>query len=277
MKTSVLIPAHDEAAWLPACLDALCASDPVPGGAEVVVIANGCSDATAEVARAHAPRFAARDWRLVVLELAQGGKLGALNAGEAAAAGDVLIYLDADVTVSPPLVAQITSVLDTDASAYASGRPNVTVPGGDPLTLAYTRFWRGIPFMTQGVPGFGVFAMNRPGRARWGAWPDIISDDTFARLSFAPEERISVPASFDWPMVEGLRQLVQVRRRQDRGVSEIAARYPALMANDDSHAGADPLLRRALRDPLAFAAFALVRLAVRLPIWRNKTRWTRGR
>ena len=28
---SVLIPAHNEADWLPACLDALCAADPVAG------------------------------------------------------------------------------------------------------------------------------------------------------------------------------------------------------------------------------------------------------
>ena len=90
-----------------------------------------------------------------------------------------------------------------EAPRYASGRPNVTLSGQDTLTRHYTRFWETIPFMTQGVPGFGVFAMNRAGRARWGAWPDIISDDTFARLSFAPSERVSVPATYDWPMIEG--------------------------------------------------------------------------
>ena len=33
---SVLIPAHDEADWLPACLDALCASAPLAGPVEAV-------------------------------------------------------------------------------------------------------------------------------------------------------------------------------------------------------------------------------------------------
>ena len=277
MKTSVLVPAHNEAAYLPACLDALLASDADTQDVEVIVMANGCSDDTAAVAQGFAPRFEARDWRLRVLDLAQGGKLNALNEGEAIAAGSVLIYVDADVTVSPALIGQITAALDVEAPRYASGRPHVTVPGGDPLTKAYTRFWVGIPFMTEGIPGFGVFAMNRAGRARWGAWPDIISDDTFARLSFRPEERISVPATFDWPMIEGFRQLVQVRRRQNVGVAEIAEGYPALMANEDDHARAEPTWRRAFRDPLAFAAFALVRLTVRLPIFRSKTRWTRGR
>jgi glycosyltransferase involved in cell wall biosynthesis len=44
---SVILPASNEEAYIGACLTALFASDPVPGGAEVVVVANGCRDATA--------------------------------------------------------------------------------------------------------------------------------------------------------------------------------------------------------------------------------------
>jgi hypothetical protein len=43
---SVILPASIEEAQFDACLTALFASHPVPGGAEVVV-ANGCRDATA--------------------------------------------------------------------------------------------------------------------------------------------------------------------------------------------------------------------------------------
>ena len=134
-----------------------------------------------------------------------------------------------------------------------------------------------MPFITDGVPGFGVFAMNRAGRTRWGAWPDIISDDTFARLNFTPEERLSVEATYDWPMIEGFAPLVQVRRRQDIGVAEIETRFPELMVNDDSHTRANPGWRRALRDPVAFAVFLAVRLAIYLPVLRTKERWVRGR
>ncbi|MBD3766188.1 MAG: glycosyltransferase, partial [Rhodobacterales bacterium] len=48
---SVILPAHQEADWIAPCLTALFASDPVPGGAEAVVVANGCTDATAAVAQ----------------------------------------------------------------------------------------------------------------------------------------------------------------------------------------------------------------------------------
>lgn len=273
---SVLIPAHDEAAYLPACLTALLASDPVPGGAEVIVMANGCSDDTAAVAEGFRAHAVAQGWTLTVLDIAEGGKLNALNEGERASKGQALLYLDADVKVSPPLVAQIAAVLQGEAPAYASGRPNVSV-GADPLTRAYTRFWLTTPFMVHGVPGFGVFAMNRAGRARWGAWPDIISDDTFARLNFLPSERHSVPATYDWPMIEGFANLVRVRRRQDVGVAEVAEMYPDLMVNDDLHDQTEPMWKRALRDPLAFAAFVAVRLTIHLPVLRSADRWVRGR
>jgi hypothetical protein len=131
--------------------------------------------------------------------------------------------------------------------------------------------------MTLGVPGFGVFAMNRAGRARWRDWPDIISDDTFARLNFRPEERIAVPATYDWPMIEGFAPLVRVRRRQDIGVAEVETLYPDLMRNNDPYNSARPIWRRAMADPLGFVVFAAVRLAIRSPILRSSNRWVRGR
>jgi len=273
---SVLIPAHNEADWLPACLDALCAADPVAGPVEVIVVANGCTDDTAELARRKAPAFEARGWALRVLELAQGSKLGALNAGEAAARGAVLVYLDADVLVSPPLLAQLAEALAEDAPRYASGMPQVTT-SGDWVTRHYTRFWQTTGFMTHGVPGFGVFAMNRAGRARWREWPDIISDDTFARLNFRPEERIAVPAPYAWPMIEGFAPLVRVRRRQDIGVAEVEQLFPDLMRNDDAHDQMRPFWRRALADPLGALVFVAVRLTICAPVFRSANRWVRGR
>lgn len=275
MSASVLIPAHNEANYLPAAMEALLASD--AQDVEVIVIANGCTDATAEIAHGYEAQVTAKGWRLIVLDLAQGGKLNALNRGEDAATGEVLIYLDADVHVSPPLIRQITEVLQDEAPRYASGVPNVTVNGEDALTRHYTRFWLTTPFMVHGVPGFGVFAMNRAGRARWGEWPDIISDDTFARLNFTPEERLRVPGTYDWPMIEGFARLVQVRRRQDIGVAEIEDRYPTLIANDDRHDQTVPMWRRALADPVAFVAFVSVRVTIKLPVLRSGNRWARGR
>ncbi|WP_198039804.1 glycosyltransferase [Salipiger abyssi] len=272
---SVILPASNEAALIGGCLRALSASHWSDAGPiEVIVIANGCRDDTAERARAEAPGFAARGWELRVIERAEGGKLGALNAGDEAARACVRVYLDADVTVSPELMDQIHAALSKETPGYASGRVRITAKSW--VSRAYARIWRRVPFMARGVPGCGVFAVNAAGRARWGAFPDIISDDTFVRLSFAPEERAGVPAPYDWPIAEGFGNLVRVRRRQDAGVAEIAARYPDLLANDDKMPfPASRKLVMALRDPLGFAVYSGVALAVRLrPAAEG---WSRGR
>jgi len=272
---SVILPASNEAALIGACLRALGASrwphrDPV----EVIVIANGCRDDTADRARAEAHGFAERGWSLQVIERTRGGKTGALNAGDAAARGAVRFYLDADVTVSPDLLAQIHTALDTEAPRYASGRVGISARGW--LSRGYARIWRQVPFMAQCVPGCGIFAVNAAGRARWGAFPDIISDDTFVRLTFAPAERLAVPAPYDWPIAEGFGNLVRVRQRQDAGVAEIGARYPELLRNDDKPRPAPRhTLSMAMRDPLGFAVYAGVALAVRLRPAPDG--WSRGR
>ena len=273
---SVLVPAHNEADYIDACLQALFASSPLPNGmtGEVLVLANGCTDTTADIARKVSP---SAGWTFQVLELPEGGKLRALNAGDDVAKGEVLIYLDADVVVDPSLIPEIATGLATDEPLYASGRPEVATATSR-LTRAYSRFWQKLPFVTLGTPGFGLFAMTRVGRQRWDNWPDIISDDTFARLSFSPAERLSVSAHYRWPMVEGLANLVRVRRRQNDGVAEIEALFPDLLKNDDkTPLEMGGLLRMALRDPGGFGAYALVSLLVKAPLFTSKSRWVRGR
>ncbi len=276
LDLSILIPAHNEAGYIEPCLDALLQCDDTGAAVEVIVMANGCSDATVKIARGYEARFAQKGWPLRVLDLPEGGKMGALNAGDAAARHVGRAYVDADVVVSAALMAQLAEVLDTDAPRYASGDPVVTAEHSA-FTRVYARFWADLPFCTHGVPGFGVFAVNAAGRKRWDGFPDIISDDTLVRLSFAPHERFRVPANYRWPMIEGFGPLVRVRRRQDIGVAEVKTLYPQLWGNHDAWPTDAPLLwRRALRDPAGFAAYAVVGLFVRLP-HRTQERWVRGR
>lgn len=271
---SVIVPACNEAAWIGACLGAIAASRGARG--QVVVVANGCADATADLARAMAPRLAAAGFGLTVLEVPALGKPGALDAGDGAAVHPTRVYLDADVTVAPDLLAALAAALDTPQPRLASGTPQVA-RAASAVTHAYARFWTRLPFVTHGCPAFGLYAVNAGGRARWGAFPRVISDDTFVRLSFAPQERLRLAQTYTWPMVEGFGPLVRVRRRQDQGVAEIAATHPHLMANEDKgRVSRGWLLRRLVADPLAFATYAAVTLAVRAG-WAGQSGWVRGR
>ncbi|MGG7566228.1 glycosyltransferase [Rhodovulum sp. DZ06] len=283
-RLSVIIPANNEDGWIAPCLEALLAQpadEALDGpdlggpGTEVIVAANACTDGTVPTARGYADRFAARGWTLTVLDIERGGKLNALNEGEAAASGRALVYLDADVICRPGLLAALWAALDRPEPRYATGVIEIA-PAKTWVTRRYADLWRRLPFVTAGCVGAGLFAMNRAGRGRWGEWADIISDDTFARLNFAPGEREEVPFGYVWPMVEGFAALVKVRRRQDRGVAEVREKFPELMANE-SHgaAGTGDKLRLLASAPLAFCVYVSVALAVRFG--DGSADWTRGR
>lgn len=272
---SVIIPASNEAKFIGPCLSALFASDPVTGGSEAIVVANGCRDDTVARAQAFSAAANAAGWRLVVIERPEGGKIGALNAGDTAARGSIRAYLDADVVVSPSLMAELAEALSIEAPRYATGRAEI--PRADSaVTRAYARFWHTMPFAQSVAPGYGLFAVNSAGRGRWAEFPDIISDDTFVRLQFAPDERVGCAASYRWPMIEGFAALVRVRRRQDAGVAQIAERFPDIFLRE----GKQPLaiaglLQRAFADPAGFAVYAAVSLAVKAK--HGGADWARGR
>jgi len=273
---SIIIPANNEERFIGRCLEALLAQDETANAVEVIVAANGCVDQTVPLAQGYADRFAARGWTLTVLDIPAGGKLMALNTADEMAKGGARAYLDADVICSPPLIGQMQAALATDAAIYVTGRLQVA-RAQSVVTRAYARVWSRLPFMKSGnAAGAGLFAVNAAGRARWDTFPKIISDDTFVRLHFAPEERVEVSAPFTWPMVEGFANLVRVRRRQDAGVAEIHRNFPDLRRNEaKTPLGMQGLIGLLLSAPLGFLVYTSVHLIVRLS--PGGPDWTRGR
>jgi biofilm PGA synthesis N-glycosyltransferase PgaC len=106
VRISVLIPAHNEAAVLKECLDAVVGqTQPVD---EIVVVADSCTDDTADVARS----FGA-----VVVETEQGGKAASQDAGLPHVTGDVLVCIDADTVVDRDVVEKFVAELDRGVDA----------------------------------------------------------------------------------------------------------------------------------------------------------------
>lgn len=272
---TVIIPAHNEESYIGVCLDALFAQDAAAGAIEIIVAANACRDRTEEIVAARVPEAEARGWTLICDASPEPGKVGALNRAEARARGAMRVFLDADVICEPAVLGQLRAALSRSGPVYATGTLAVA-RAKTWVTRRYAALWQRLPFVTEGAAGAGLFAVNAAGRARWGAFPQIISDDTFVRLQFTPAERIEVPARYHWPMVEGLRNLIRVRRRQDTGVQELARLCPGLMANEcKGRLGARGMLALALGRPVDFALYALVQVVVRArPGGRE---WSRGR
>ncbi|HJU87011.1 MAG TPA: TIGR04283 family arsenosugar biosynthesis glycosyltransferase [Gemmatimonadota bacterium] len=95
---SVVVPAWNEAEWLPRLLDALDRCDPAPH--EVIVVDGGSRDATPDLAR-----------RRATLIAAERGRASQQNAGAREASGEVLWFLHADSAPSPSAIEEIRGVI----------------------------------------------------------------------------------------------------------------------------------------------------------------------
>jgi len=111
---SVIIPAHNEEAYLDRTLEAL--SQQNYGWYEVIVVANGCEDHTAAIARG-------RCQRLIVLSQKSLGV--ARNLGARMARGEILLFLDADTLLEPFALQCIAEGFSRkDAAGTLRGEPD---------------------------------------------------------------------------------------------------------------------------------------------------------
>lgn len=273
---SIVIPANNEADYIGACLESLLGQRNVSALIDIVVVANACTDETVAIARAFSERARDRGWRFVVLDTDGEGKTNALNMGDDAAAHPARLYLDADVVMEPDLLAGICRILSKPQPVFCGGRLKVA-PAHSRITRRYAEIWTRLPFTTSPDPtGAGLYAVNAAGRRRWARFPNIVSDDTYVRLLFAPEERKTAPAGYLWPMAEGARALVRVRLRQNARVNATMKRHPYLPMNDcKPRLGVRGHLRLMLRRPVGYAVYAAIALVVRFR--KPNTAWTRGR
>jgi glycosyltransferase involved in cell wall biosynthesis len=103
----VVLPCLDEAAALPWVLAR------IPAGYRAVVVDNGSSDGSADVARARGA---------VVVQASQRGYGAACHAGLLAATSDVVCVMDADASLDPRELPAVVEPVLTDAADLVLGR-----------------------------------------------------------------------------------------------------------------------------------------------------------
>ena len=176
---SVVIPAFNEGAVIGRNLEKM-VGGAAPGELEVVVVCNGCTDNTADVARS---------FPLVnVIETSVPSKTNALNLGDRAVSGFPRFYVDADVMISLESLRVVARVLGTGQYLAAAPRMEADVSKSNWFVRAFQRVWMQLPYCRQGLIA-QAYGISEEGRRRFGEFPSITADDAFVRLHFAPDER----------------------------------------------------------------------------------------
>ena len=209
---SVVIPAHDESRVLRRTLAAL-AGAARRESVHVVVVANGCSDDTAEVARA-----AGAD----VVELGQASKAAALRAGDEAATVFPRVYLDADIVLTEGTLDALAERLRVGDVLAASPRIRFDVAASSWPVRAFYRAYAELPYVRSGLIGLGVYGLSERGRGRFTEFPDLTSDDLFVQRLFTEAERGTSDGEFVVAAPRDLRNLVKVRTRTAVGNAELS-------------------------------------------------------
>ncbi len=222
---SVVIAAHDEEEVVGRCLDALLEASR-PDELEIVVVCNGCTDRTADVARGYGDA-------VDVIETPRPSKTAALNLGDARVLGFPRFYVDADVTLPLDSVRLIAARLVEEDALAASPVMNLDLRGSSLAVRAYYRIWMRLPYVREGMIGVGVYALSEEGRRRFGEFPEVIADDGYVRMLFRAVERIHVddaPVRIYAP--EGFSDLVRIKTRSRLGRYQLGQRFPDLVARE---------------------------------------------
>jgi poly-beta-1,6-N-acetyl-D-glucosamine synthase len=181
---SIIVAARNEAGRLPARVRNLI-DLPYPGSREILVVSDGSTDHPGAA-------LAAFDDVIRLVEVPPGGKPLALNAGVAAATGDILVFADARQTFAPgalmalmrnfddPRVGGVTGELILDVETGDGG--GSTIGDGVGLYWRYEKWLRrheSLVWSTLGATG-AIYALRR---TLWRPLPaDTLLDDVLAPM-----------------------------------------------------------------------------------------------
>ncbi|QEW00152.1 glycosyltransferase family 2 protein [Microbacterium caowuchunii] len=161
-RISVVVPSYNDARMLEVCLTALATQTRAPD--EIIVVDNGSTDDTVEVARAAGARVVSEPRR---------GVLRATACGFDAAVGDIIGRLDADSRPGPEWTARLEELFSADPTLDAVTGTGAFYGRGPVWHFVGRYLYLGGYFLFMGAamghrPVFGSsFALRRP------AWRDV--------------------------------------------------------------------------------------------------------
>jgi hypothetical protein len=154
----------------------------VPAGLlEVVVVCNGCTDDTAEVARA-------TGLPVRVIEIDEASKIVALRVADARTQSFPRLYLDADVVLPGRSALAVLRRLSQGDVLAARPPLRYDLTRCSRLVRRYYAARVLVPGILDRLWGAGVYGLSQEGRARFGTWPELTGDDLFVDSLFGDDE-----------------------------------------------------------------------------------------
>jgi cellulose synthase/poly-beta-1,6-N-acetylglucosamine synthase-like glycosyltransferase len=270
---SIIIPAHNEAGVIARTLNSILINR-LDRPVQVIVVANGCADHTAEVVRGFAGK-------VELIETAVGNKTHALNLGDRVAKYDIRAYLDADIELSDNALQQVVDAFKDPSVRLAMPRARHIYRGSNPVLAGYYHLWRSMPYVRKGAMGGGFYAIDKELRSRFGEFPILTADDKFTRNLAKPSERHVVDGCYATvTMPQTFADLLKVKTRWTYGNLELSALRPDLDQNDrHKHEGAfSYLLLRPwlwLNVPAFVFVFVYAQIAARKRFTKRQSVWER--
>jgi hypothetical protein len=154
-----------------------------------VISCNGCTDATAALAREYPD--------LLVAEISKASKPQALNEGDRIA-GDVFprLYIDADAQIDLESIRKLIDALQI-STARAVRPESYSIMNGAPwIVRTYMSAREVAPqfrlWSLEHLEGHAIYGTNRIGRSRFLQFPEVLADDAFFDRMFDLPEKFIV-------------------------------------------------------------------------------------
>ncbi|MES2202734.1 MAG: glycosyltransferase family 2 protein [Patescibacteria group bacterium] len=113
---TMLVPCYNEQATVGATIDSLLALDYPADKLDIMVVDDGSSDGTADIARRYAAQYPTR---VALVQKANGGKYTALNIGIEQSKGELIGCLDADSFVEASALIEAVKKFESDSTIMA--------------------------------------------------------------------------------------------------------------------------------------------------------------
>lgn len=226
---SVVIPAHNEESVIGRCLSRL-TSDEYAAQLQIIVVCNGCSDKTAEVAGGFSG--------VEVVSIETASKIAALNTGDLHAKHFPVAYVDADIKITGKDLILAAGELSETVQVVAP-RMTIDLTGSSWLVRCFYRIWMQLPyFAANHMVGSGVFILSEAGRRRFGVFPNLLSDDGYVRSLFDNSERKTAKTcSFTVYAPKDINSLLKIKTRVRLGNMQVMKLYPHLQVGGENTFG----------------------------------------